>query len=391
MELYTLDDQLRRKTITDQCDSLIWTERFNSLGDFQLTIESTPNNRQMFKEETWLALKGSYRCMKVETVEEKYDEDGRKMLNISGPSIESIMDDRVAFSIKDDLTTHPKWYQTGTPANIARSIFVNICITGILDTKDIIPFIVFGTLLPADTIPESTDVVTIEFEPDTVLNSVQQVCQLYDLGYRILRNFDNSELYFAIYAGNDRTSRQTTLPIVVFSPDMENLVNTKRLSTTAGAKNVAYVYSNLGYEEVIALDVDPNITGFQRKVLVLKVDDFDAATPPADVTASMQRQGREALAAARQFVGFDGEVTQDSTYTYGVDYQLGDLVELHDDDGNSSIVRVTEQIFVSDAEGDRSYPTLSNRSSFGPGSWAAQGDTEWIDYADDATTWYNMP
>lgn len=393
MELYVLDRLLRRETVVDKFESLIWTERFNSAGEFELVIPSTPNYRNLFTPETWLALNESFRCMMVDTVQDTTDEDGKRMLTVKGPSVElPLMDNRVAFNWKDDLTTHPKWTITDQPADVARKVFQDICVTGVLDTDDIIPYITAVAVLPADTIAEPTDTVTVDIEPDTVYNVVKAICEPYDLGFRIVRNYDLSQLAFDIYTGRDHTSQQTTLPLVVFSKELNNIKSSTRLETTAGAKNVAYVYSNLGFEEVVAQDVDPSISGFERKVLVVKVDDFDAGTPAGTVTAIMQQKGKEELAKYRKFLGFDGEVAQQSQYKYGVDYQLGDLVEQHGDDGDSSIVRVTEQIFSSDSEGDRSYPTLSILKNITAGSWTEQGTQVWGDYADDLTTyWSDLP
>lgn len=393
MELYTLDSLLRRTEVVDQFESLIWTERFSSAGDFELVLPSTPNYRSLLQPGTWLALNESLRCMKIETSDDGRDDEGRRALTLTGPSIElPVLDDRVAFNVKDDLVTNPKWIITDTPGDVARKVFQDICVTGILDVDDIVPFITATTILPVDTIPEPADNITAEIEPMTVYSIIKQICEAYDLGFRLLRNYDLSQLVFNIYSGSDRTTQQTTLPAVIFSPDLENLSNTKRLETIAGFKNIAYVYSNLGFEEVVATDVDPDVAGFERHVMVVKMDDFDAGTPAADVTAMMQQKGREELANARAFLGFDGVVTERSQYKYGVDYHLGDLVEQHGEDGMSSIVRVTEQIFASDAEGDRSYPTLSVRNNITPGSWLAQTTQVWLDYDDDLTTyWSSMP
>lgn len=387
MDLYMLDPLLRRETVVDRYKSLIWTERFQSAGDFELIVQSTLDNRQRYKANKWLALSESYRCMKIETVEDATDDDGANLLKITGPSIEIILDDRVAFNVKDDLTAHPKWVITDVPAEIARKVFTDICVTGVLDIHDVIPFIADVDLLPADTIPEPTDDITAEIEPDSVYNVIQNICELYDLGFRLLRNFDNSQLVFNIYAGSDRTSQQVDVPAVIFSPDLENLKNTTELKSISGVKNIAYVYSNLGFEEVVALDVDPSVVGFERQVMVVKMDDIAEGTSAGVVTALMQQKGREELAKVRSFQGFDGEVNQNSQYKYGTDYQLGDLVELHGKDGIAVNMRVTEQIFVSDEEGERSYPTLSVKQLITPGSWLAEGTTEWFDYDDNSTTW----
>lgn len=391
MDLYILDSLLRRETVVDRYKSLIWTERFQEAGDFQLVVQSTLENRTRYKAGMWLALSESYRVMKIETIQDKTDEDGAALLEISGPSIEIITDDRVAFNVKDDLTTNPKWIITDTPGDVARKVFHDICVTGILDTHDIIPFITDLVLLPADNIPEPGDDVTVEIEPDSVYNVVKGICEPYDLGFRLLRNFDNTQLTYQIYSGVDRTSQQDIYPAVIFSPDLENLKNTTELKSVAGVKNMAYVYSNLGFEMVVGTDVDPNLVGFERQVMVVKTDDFDEGTPAGTVTAQMQQKGREALAAVRSFQGFDGEVSQSTQYKYGTDYNLGDLVELHGHDGIASNMRVTEQIFVNDDEGERSYPTLSVKQLVTPGSWLAEGTTEWFDYDDNATTWADKP
>ena len=393
MELYVLDNMLRRIRVIDRYNSLIWTERFQSAGEFELTVQSTPDNRTSFTPGTWLALNDSFRCMQVESVLDKLDEEGRELLTVKGPSVEfPLLDDRVAFNVKDDLVANPKWTITDVPAAIARKVFHDICVTGVLDTDDILPFVAAVAVLPDDTIPEPTDVVTIEIEPDTVYNVIKQVCELYDLGFRMVRNYDLSQLAFDIYAGSDRTTEQTDLDPVIFSTDLNNLKGTSKLESDANYKNVAYVYSNLGFEEVVALDVDPDIAGFERHVLVVKMDDFDVGTSAPVVSAAMIQKGKEELSLCRGFIGFDGEVSENSQYKYGVDYQLGDLVEIFGKDGYSSVVRVTEQIFASDEQGDRSYPTLSTFKTVTPGSWSGMGDLVWLDYDDELTTyWTSMP
>lgn len=393
MEIYILDSQLRRETVVDQFESLIWTERFNSAGDFELQLLSSVENRRRFKTGKWLAIRESFRCMQVATIEDDVDDEGKKILKVSGPSIElPVLENRVAFNVKDDLTTNPKWVITDQPADIARQLFNDICVTGILDVDDILPYIETFSVLPTDTYPEPTDTVTAEFEPQDLYTAIRSVCEPYDLGFRFVRNYDLSQIAFQVYSGNDRTSQQSTRPLILFSTELNNLSNTKKLETISGIKNIAYVYSNLGFEEVVATDVDPSISGFERKILMVKHDDFDAGTSAATVTAMMQQKGREELARARSFVGFDGEVTEINEYVYGEDYQLGDLVEMQDDEGAVAIVRVTEQIFVSDSNGIRSYPTLSIRANVEPGTWLAEGTETWLDYDDNPTTyWSSMP
>ena len=387
MEIYTLDPLLRRKYLIDSFETLIWTERFNTFGDFQIDIESTRDARIKFSPGTLLAMNESYRVMRVETIEDAVTAEGVRMLTVKGRSLEAILMDRVAKNSLDDLTTSPVWTITDDPASVVRKIFHDICVTGILDAADVIPFVIEGTFMPEDTIPEPVDPITVDLEPTTVYDVTANICSTWNLGFRLLRQNDTSQLYYDIYAGSDRTTAQTELPSVVFTPELDNLQNTKELTTIDDSKNVAYVYSPAGFQKVYADGVDPSIEGFERNVLVVNASDITDENP--DVPAALTQRGYEELAKHRVYQAFDGEISQNSQYKYGVHYNLGDLVETRNDDGNINNMRVTEQIFVSDTQGERSYPTLALNTFITSGSWLALGAIEWIDFTSEE--WSDLP
>jgi len=391
VEVYILDSLLRRTAVFDKFESLIWTERFSDLGDFELDLKSTLENRSQFLSGTRLAINSSYRVMEVETVEDATDADGKDILKVTGHSIETILNDRVAVEGLDELTlVNPNWTITDTPGNVARTMFDHICRDGALDIKDIITFLQPGTIFPDSTIPEPTTPIVWVQQPDQLFPAIKQVCDTYDLGFRLVRNFDMSQLYFDIYAGNDRTTRQTTLPPVVFAVNLENIQNTSELTTIQGAKNVAYVFSEAGFAVVYGDGVDPDVDGFERRVLGINASDITVDNP--DVSGALNQRGIEELNKNRAQYLFDGEINQYNEYTYGVDYDLGDLVELRNKDGIITYKRVTEQIFVSDAQGERSYPTLAISQFVGENDWLSwtNKNTVWFDYDTDYTAWGDL-
>lgn len=367
MELYTLDPLLRRESVIDRFESLIWTERFMEFGDFQLDIFSTQATRNLLKTGTRLAMNESHYVMTVESVEDAEDSEGRRMLTVKGRSLESILLDRVAKESLSDLTTSPKWTITLPPADVARKIFHDICVTGVLDPNDVIPFIVEGTFMPVDTIAEPIDPITVDLDPTTVYDALVDISNVWTLGFRMLRYFDTSQIYFDVYAGSNRTSAQTVLPPVIFTPELDNLQNTKELTSIDKAKNVAYVYSPAGFQMVYGLGVDPEVEGFERRVLVVNATDITSENP--DVATALIQRGNEELAKYRTYQAFDGETSQFSQYKYGTHYNLGDIVETRNLSGVTNNMRVTEQIFVSDREGERSYPTLTLNTFINTGSW----------------------
>lgn len=390
MEIYTLDPLFRRERVVDKFESLIWTERFQDLGEFELILPQSFQAQNFFKANTKLALNETYRCMNVETLEDYVDDEGRQLTKVTGHSIETILDDRAAYNVKDDLTANPSWVINLAPMAAAQKIFNDICRDGVVDVHDVIPFLSATSIFPADTLPVYGGTVKFEFDPQSVLEAIKGIAQLYDFGFRLVRNLDTSQLVFNIYAGSDRTSAQTTYPPVIFSPELENLANPHELSSVNGAKNIAYVYSPVGFEQVVPDDVDPDTEGFERQILVVKADDITDPTP-AIATALMIERGKQELSKHRNFGVFDGEVTQYSQYKYDRDYFLGDLIETRNSSGTANYMRVSEQIFVSDAEGDRTYPTLETKKFVTPGSWSSWPNVVWFDYDADPLAWADAP
>jgi hypothetical protein len=387
VEVYVLDSLLRRTEVFDKFESLIWTERFSEVGDFELDLKSSLENRRAFTHGTRLAINESYRVMKVETVEDTTDPDGKAILKVKGYSIEDVLRNRVAKYSLSDTTVDPSWDILGTPGDIARTMFDHICRDGALDLNDKIPFLMPGTIFPESTIPEPTTSIVWSQSPDALYTAMKAVLDPYDLGFRLVRNFDTSQLYFDIYAGNDRTSRQSVLAPVIFAVNLDNIQNTTEFTTVADSKNVAYVFSPAGFKVVFPDFVDHDIDGFERRVLVVNAS--DVTTDTADVDGALIQRGMEALNSNRAQSLFDGEVNQYNEYKYGIDYDLGDLVELRNKDGIVTYKRVTEQIFVSDEQGDRSYPTLFADVFAGENDWLSWNNksTVWLDYDADLTAW----
>lgn len=379
MEAYILDDQLRRIDVIDQFESLIWTERFSAAGDFELHVQSSNDFKRRLAAGTHLATNESDRVMIVENYSDEIDSTGKKILKVKGPELVSILSDRVATAALVGQTNTTKWEVNKPPADAARYVFDQICRTGLLSTNDIIPFLVTGSLYPASTISEPPVAVDMLLDLATVYDTIKKICDPYNLGFRLVRNYDQSQLMFDVYSGDDRTTLQTTFPAVVFGPGMDNMADIKEVSDITGYKNVAYVFSQNGTQIVYADGVGSTISGLDRRVLMVSATDItDAAGPGLD--AKLQQRGLDELAKHKRTQALDGTVTKYNSYKYGVDYRLGDLVEMRNTDGAINIMRVTEHISSSDVNGDASYPTLVSDHFLPPGSWnSGQYNLAWTD------------
>lgn len=388
MEWHTLDANLKRDTVIEDFESFIWTERYNSWGDFTIVIVSTPEARRLLAPGTLLGMEESYRVMTIETVQEDLGEDGTRKLTVTGRSIEAWLDDRVAYPSLDDLTTNPKWHIADmTPASMAFYIFQQICESHILNANDVIPFYHLQPgPLPNGSLPLPSDTITMDFDMATVYADVSAICQAYNLGFRLYKDGDTGNIYFDIYTGFDRTSGQTDRTAVIFSPSLESVSQTSTLTSFAGFKNVAYVFAQHGTAVVYATGYGTSTPPIQRKVLLVDASDIET-TAGAALTAALNLRGTQALAENRRVYALDGVITPDQPYRYGVDYNLGDMVEERSDDGFINDMLVTEQIFISDDQGERSYPTLMVSTFATAGSWDAELPTEFWDDVDPGLYW----
>jgi hypothetical protein len=325
-----------------------------------------------------LAMNKSRYVMKIDTVVDETAEDGTRNLTVTGRSLEALLDARVAMPAITNTTTTPAWVVVNTPGNVCRYMFNQICVVGVLNANDTIPFYHSGTLLTDGNIPEESSTITVSAPPDTLYNTIKKICDTYFLGFRLIRNGDLGQVYFEVYTGNDLTSDQTILNPVIFAPDMDNLEKGTLLTSTAPVKDVAYVFAQNGSRVVYAVGANIDANGAKRRVLL--INSSNTAEPGIELDDGLEAEAQIALANSRLVYAFDGELPQSTQYEYGVHYNLGDLVEERNADGYGNQMLVTEQIFTSDKTGEKSYPTLTAKLLITPGTWSAEpGTLHWSD------------
>ena len=360
MEFYTLDGYLRRTKVFDKYESLIWTERFADNGDFELIIESNASILNDLAKGTWVAIRDSPRVMTIKTLEDKIDTDGRKILSVKGEEIGDILKDRVARNTMSDTVSETSWDISQPPLTVINMMFSHICISGALSANDILPMVSMGRIYyPADTNP-APGIIAFSTQLDSLYNAIKTVCDQNDVGYRFIRNGDASSLYFDAYVGCDRTSGQSDFPPVIFSEEFDNFFDYDKLTSIDGVKNVAYIFSDLGYGIQGPTEADTtasSVVGWARKVIAVT---YPGSIDPDKVESLTEALGWSTLKPLLNGVDILDGTLNNPNLTYGVDYNVGDIVELRAHDGTISERRITEHVYVSDQSGDRSYPTLSS-------------------------------
>lgn len=393
MDLYVLDNDLRRVDIFDAYSSMVWAERVLPHGEFELETADTPRAREVFRVGRMLAIQKSNRVMIVESVSVMNKDEERK-LRVLGRSAERWFEDRVAapgiLPTADAEGNEVLWKFSGTPQQTIREIAKKSLILDQTDAQShILPITdtTYGSILVTET-------AEFQIKPNQADKLMNDIAEVYSIGWRLVRFEDGSALDFQVFTGDDRTTGQTVFSPVVFSEELGNLTNVNTIESSKEYKNVAYVFGKKASAIVYADNVDPAITGNERRVLYVDASDLDDDIQPGpELEKALRRKGLDELAKRRPVLAFDGEADKYSGYVYGQDYNLGDRVEFRDQFGNRNTMIVTEQVFIVDGEGARSYPTLSYHDITIVGSWAAYNPTQvWSDIPNDANhEWADLP
>lgn len=361
MELYTLNAQMQPDKIVENYDSLVWTERM-AVGDFQITTGDV-SFMQRLPEGTLLTLDESNHVFQVERHLTERKKGKAEVLTIKGRSWVSILDRRLALSALAGMVAD--WAVIGKiPSDAAYFIIHKICVEGILDPGDIFEPDKVQFPTPADYLTSTGPNRQFQIPKGNLLSAVLQLLQteakedattipptpaVVPHGIRAVRpNLAGSAVAIEIYTGTDKSDD------VYFDGSRDLLDDGRYLFSKEGSGTTAYILGQSGAAKLNKTTTNP--TGLNRRVIY--VDATQSGAVGDDVLRTI---GERNLSLAKETAIFDGSINQDlSPYTYGVDYNLGDVVKFVGDYGLESKARVTEYIRSKDATGTKSYPTLTS-------------------------------
>lgn len=350
MEPRILDRNLNWVGILDDYESLLWVERYNSYGDFEIYTSASIEHIDQLKEGYYLSLIGSNQTMIIEDIEISSDIEAGDRLIITGRSLESILDRRIV------------WTQTILDGYLQGQIekLLNQNIINPTDSSRKIDEFVFA---------ESTDEwitslkVSTQFTGDNLYDAISGICIEKGLGFRISLT-DNKNFEFKLYKGVDRSYGQTKNPYVVFSPGFDNLINSNYLFSKKTLKTVTLVAgeeegSNRRTTTVFASDA----SGLDRRELYTDARDISSQVDDRTLTeeeyaAQLVQRGNEKLSENTKIETFEGQAESRNMFIYGKDYFIGDIVQTANIYGIEFRSRITEVIRSQNSKGVDLYPTF---------------------------------
>lgn len=344
MDLYILNKDRELIDIIDNAESVIWTNRYNTPGDFEIYIRVTHRVIESLAIGNFVTRVDDDMVGIIEKIELTTDVENGDYFTVTGRDAKSLLGRRVI------------WHQTilsGTVEDGIRKLINENVISPTKETRKISNFILGGKLNLTATISQ-------QFTGDNLLDAISSICEAFNLGFKV--TLENNNFVFKLYAGTDRTENQTAVPWIVFSSDFDNIANTTYSYDDTNYKNVALV---AGEGEGLARKMQAvgDSSGLNRYEIFVDARDLstnDGEISSADYTAQLIQRGNEGLAETAVVETFEGEIITNYTYTYKTDYFLGDLVTVKNEYGITGDVRIVEIIESEDAQGYKIVPTFDN-------------------------------
>lgn len=337
--------------------SLIWTERYQAMGEFEFHTSKIDYTRNLIPEGSFIGERNSQEVMLVEDHSIDKDGEGNPELVVTGRTFESFFERRSTIIVKPTAGATAMWTYAGDdiyPTDAAKALIeshVTICSDAPIQK-------VPGTAVENLITAHKGNTMSYENSPGELYQQVLDLLRMETAGLRNQLDF-NGGLKIYIYFGMDRSVQQAVNEPVIFSLDENHIIDPTYLFTIKDYRNVAYVVGTYWQQRVYAPGVNTGIDGLDRKILTVDVgDDIKQAYSDARKTRQANAKGLAALAAHNRTKFFDGEISPNSPYIRGRDYNLGDKVTLMAKYGISQTMLVNEFIRMEDNQGERSYPTL---------------------------------
>ena len=352
MEFLILDKDLNTSSVLDIYESILWTDRYNKCGDFEIYTSMTDTILSELQQDYYVWSRDSEHTMIIEDIQITADaEDGNNLI-VVGRSLESILERRII------------WNQTILSGNFQNGIkkLLDENVISPTDSNRKIDNFIFV---------ESTDTAITEltleaqFTGDNLYDAICDLCASKEIGFKVTLT-EEGKFAFQLYAGADRSYDQLTNPYVVFSPSFENIINSNYLESKKTLKTVTLVAGEGEGSERKTKEVAISSgggSGLARRELYTDARDISSTTDDGTLTeaeynSQLEQRGKEKLADSTETITFEGEMETSKMFVYGEDFFMGDIVQIVNEFGIEAKARVVEMIHSQDENGVDFYPTF---------------------------------
>lgn len=330
MNVYVLDTSYEPIAVVDTYSSLIWTKRYYTCGDFELYVPADKKLLDILTPGAFLKRDDDESVMIVEKITIQTDVENGDYFIFSGRSLESILARRVVGS------------QT------------------IIQTDDVVQglkelvseWTSYIDLTIDDSLQYPYD-MSSQITGDVLMDAVSDICNRFGIGFKM--TISGTGLLLTFYQGDEVN--------VIFSPEFDNLVNSKYTYDITEYANYCKVLGEGTGLNRIGVNIyrPPQVLGINARQIFVDAKDISQNSgdiPSQDYLPMLLEKGWEALAKHEITRTFEAEIMPDVSFHYKTDYNLGDIVTVTNEYGVTAKPRIVEIVESWDETGYTAIPTF---------------------------------
>lgn len=319
--------------VLDDFSSFIWTTRYYSAGDFELTIGVSERAME------WLKI-GNYVMQSadninigiIESLEADISEEQSYMIIARGRFLPALLGRRIIAQ---------QTQLTGLLSAGIYSLINDAIIDPVILARKIENFII-------DQSYEGIEKIDVQFTGDNLLDAISTICEEKELGFNV--KYEEGQFVFWLYKGIDRSYAQNVNPRVIFSDKYDNLLSSQLLEDASYRITDALVAGEgEGLERrtvwVTNSEQPTGIDRFEGYLDSRNIRSADGTVSDRDYIKALQQEGFEAL--TDYTAAFSGEVSFINT-VYGRDVFMGDICTVENSKlgkyVNARLVEVIESV-----------------------------------------------
>lgn len=222
-DVYVLNKNLELIGIVDAYKSLIWANRYQTVGDCELYLPATSEALNLLQKDFYLFRPDGEMVCQIKKIELDTSTEEGNYLIVTGLDVKRWLDQRII------------WTTQSCDGNVEQ--FIRGLVDGAMCNPDD-PARQFvktngDQMLFLGSAAGFNEITTEQISYKNLGEKVREYCLKYGWGYRVIYN--NGLFYFQLYKGTDRTDS------VIFSDNYENLATSKYMSDESNMGNVALV------------------------------------------------------------------------------------------------------------------------------------------------------
>ena len=214
MIVYITDETLTEIGMIDHA-SVIWTQKYNDLGEFEITVPATLELLNLFRSGVFVLREDSESVMMIEKIQTKTNPESGDYIVVTGRSAEALLNRRIV------------WEQTNIDTDIGAAVrlLIEQNVTNATDTSRNIPLLKIGTIEAAGQTTQR------QLRGEYIYDTIKEMMDLAKMGFRVCRY--GYALYMDLYHGKDKE--------VIFSREFDNLSQMEYAADNTDFRNTVLV------------------------------------------------------------------------------------------------------------------------------------------------------